>query len=147
MAKKETTKKSATKKKVTAKEKEVKVEELEQVFEEAAPIEEPTEEPAPIEEPDTQEPLEVMNGDPSVVTPVEEEDSSVGDDEDGPYNLDPVSGELVPAEPLREKQEEKPTVSNDEFRKVFEAKVNSQRTKIKLDRSFGLTWNGQEIDY
>lgn len=136
MAKKNTTKKSAKKVKVENKAK-VTVEELE------SPV---------VEETVQEEEVEVMNGDPAVVIPTEEvetfedEPAETFEDEpadeepmvdDGPFMEDPTTGDLVPAEPLREKQEEEAP--------AVEEKITPKKNVIK--RMFGYIWNGQEMDY
>jgi len=118
MTKKETTKKIATKK-VKA-EKKSKVEKIEMIAE--SPIEEPTPEPVPIEEPDQPVQIEVMNGDPAVLT-------------------DPVTENGTVAEPLRARQEEPESV--EETAPVEE--INPQKSIFR--RMFGYIWNGQEMDY
>ena len=115
MTKKETTKKITKKvtKKVTTKAKtnkkpEITQEELEQ----------------PVNE--TVEPeVEIMNGDPSVVTPVEEE---------------PVTDDLTPGEPLEE-------IDNKEQEEKKEPQVETKPKKNVIKRLFGYIWNGQEMDY
>ena len=137
MAKKNTAKKAA--KKIKAENKvNVTVEELE------SPVVEETVE----EEPE----VEVMNGDPAVVIPAEEvetfedEPAETFEDEpadeepmvdDGPFTEDPVTGDLTPAEPLREKQEEEAPAPQE--------KITPKKNVIK--RMFGYIWNGQEMDY
>ena len=129
MAKKNTAKKAA--KKIKAENKvNVTVEELE------SPVVEETVE----EEPE----VEVMNGDPAVVIPTEEvetfEDEPADEEpmvDDGPFMEDPVTGDLTPAEPLREKQEEEAP--------AVEEKITPKKNVIK--RMFGYIWNGQEMDY
>ena len=129
MAKKNTTKKSAKKVKVENKAK-VTVEELE------SPVVEETVQ----EEPE----VEVMNGDPAVVIPTEEvetfEDEPADEEpmvDDGPFMEDPTTGDLVSAEPLREKQEEEAPAPQE--------KITPKKNVIK--RMFGYIWNGQEMDY
>ena len=129
MAKKNTTKKSANKTKVDNKAK-VTVEELE------SPVIEETVEAEPE--------VEVMNGDPAVVIPAEEvetfEDEPADEEpmvDDGPFMKDPTTGDLVPAEPLREKQEEEAP--------AVEEKIIPKKSVIK--HMFGYIWNGQEMDY
>lgn len=129
MAKKNTTKKTAKKIKVENKAK-VTVEELE------SPVVEETVQ----EEPE----VEVMNGDPAVVIPTEEvetfEDEPADEEpmvDDGSFMEDPTTEDLVPAEPLREKQEEEAP--------AVEEKITPKKNVIK--RMFGYIWNGQEMDY
>lgn len=129
MAKKNTAKKAA--KKIKAENKvNVTVEELE------SPVVEETVE----EEPE----VEVMNGDPAVVIPAEEvetfEDEPADEEpmvDDGPFMEDPVTGDLTPAEPLREKQEEETPAPQE--------KITPKKNVIK--HMFGYIWNGQEMDY
>jgi hypothetical protein len=128
MAKKETTKKKATTKKATKKLEEQAPIEV-QEFEEAAALEvvEPQEEAAPAE-------VEVMNGDPAVVTPVEEPAAPMAVDE--PESEDeelPDAAEPVEVEPVKEEApapQEKIKPKNSVFRRMF-----------------GYIWNGQEMDY
>lgn len=127
MAKKETTKKSTKKSESKPK---VTVNELEAAVEQAAPIEEVT-------------PLEVVNGDPAVVAPVEDAAPVVND---VPYSENPVTGELTPAEPLREKQEEPLDAepAQEESQKP-EEEIKPKKNVFK--KMFGYIWNGQEMDY
>ena len=126
MAKKETTKKT-TKKAARKLEEQAPIEVQE--FEEAAALEvvEPQEEAAPAE-------VEVMNGDPAVVTPVEEPAAPMGVDE--PESEDeelPDAAEPVEVEPVKEETpapQEKIKPKNSVFRRMF-----------------GYIWNGQEMDY
>lgn len=155
MAKKETTKKNTTKKvtkKATAA-KTVKNEVKEEV------IEIPT--------------VQVVNGDPAVLEPIgQAEYASTETEPDGPYSIDPVTEELVPAEPLREKQEEiKPAkkkedenpheftslvaeeIVNESQPEEYDAakpakkKIENNHKPSKVKRIFGYFWNGQEMDY
>ena len=143
MAKKNTGKKVAKKPIVKKVEEEVKVEELEQAVDETVQAE---------PEDNATEEVEVMNGDPAVVIPAEEvetfedEPAETFEDEpadeepmvdDGPFMEDPTTGDLVPAEPLREKQEEEAPAPQE--------KITPKKNVIK--RMFGYIWNGQEMDY
>ena len=118
MAKKETTKKKTTKKDVKKLEEQAPIEVQE--FEEAAAlevVEETKVEPeniAPAE-------VEVMNGDPAVVTPVEE------------------------AEPLVEEQEKIEEESVEEETPEPQEEIKPKKNVFK--RMFGYIWNGQEMDY
>ena len=140
MAKKETTKKT-TKKAAKKLEEQAPIEVQE--FEEAAALEvvEPQEEVVPLTTLDEEiegvdeaklnemrreygvkEEVEVMNGDPAVVTPVEEPE---------PLVEESVTEEVIPTEEVDEpapKEQIKPKKS------VFK-------------RMFGYIWNGQEMDY
>ena len=122
MAKKETTKKTVAKKAKTERKPKTKVEEIEKVAE--APAIEVISEPEPIPtENQVEEMIEVMNGDPAVLT-------------------DPVTESGTVAEPLRAKQEEEQE-SVEESAPVEEIKPQ----KSIFRRMFGYIWNGQEMDY
>lgn len=120
MAKKETTKKT-TKKAAKKLEEQAPIEVQE--FEEAAALEvvEPQEEAAPAE-------VEVMNGDPAVVTPVEEPAAPMAvdepelEDEELPEAAEPEEEAPAPKEQIKPK-------------------------KSVFKRMFGYIWNGQEMDY
>lgn len=122
MAKNKTVKK-VTKKSTAKVKEEIKVEELE------SPV---------VEETVQEEEVEVINGDPSVVIPTEE--AEVFEDEpadEEPMVDDQVTEEGVPAEPLRNKQEEEaPTLKEEIIPK-----------KNVIKHLFGYIWNGQEMDY
>ena len=126
MAKKEATKKP-TKKAAKKLEEQAPIEVQE--FEEAAALEvgEEPEDMGPAE-------IEVMNGDPAVVTPVEEPappmavDEPESDDEELPEEW----GESDAAEP----EEEAPA-----------PKEQIKPKKSVFKRMFGYIWNGQEMDY
>ena len=126
MAKKEATKKT-TKKAAKKLEEQAPIEVQE--FEEAAALE-------VVEEPEDMGPaeIEVMNGDPAVVTPVEEPappmavDEPESDDEELPEEW----GESDAAEP----EEEAPA-----------PKEQIKPKKSVFKRMFGYIWNGQEMDY
>ena len=144
MAKKETTKKKTTAKKATKKLEEQAPIEV-QEFEEAAALEvvEPQEEAAPAEvrqeildkikfddavlenlkkeDEKAIEGFETMNGDPAVVTPVEE------------------------AEPLVEEQEKIEEESVEDETPAPQEKIKPKNSVFR--RMFGYIWNGQEMDY
>ena len=144
MAKKETTKKKTTTKKAVKKLEEQAPIEV-QEFEEAAALEvvEPQEEAAPAEvrqeildkikfddavlenlkkeDEKVIEGFETMNGDPAVVTPVEE------------------------AEPLVEEQEKIEEEPVEEETPAPQEKIKPKNSVFK--RMFGYIWNGQEMDY
>ena len=119
MAKKETTKKKTTpKKKAVAKKEELVV--IAQSELEAVPTVE-----------DAEKALEIMNGDPAVVAPVEEE---------APVEVE----EAAPVEEIKaeEPAEEEPT---PEAKKTVHHTENKPKRNI-VSRVFGYLWNGQEMD-
>jgi len=119
MAKKETTKKSTTKKPTTKKtiskerETEIQKEAPKEISEDTDTI-------------DTQ----VMNGDPSVIVPVEEDATNIV--------LDAI-GETI----------EKVVVAPVELAKEIANETKKIENKIarKINNEFGYSWNGQEIDF
>jgi hypothetical protein len=134
MAKKETTKKIT--KKVEKKTKvntkpEITQEELEEPVVPVVTNLDGTTEPAePLRA--KQEPeVEVMNGDPSVVAPVEEA---------APIEEEPVTDDLTPGEPLEE-------IDNKTQEEKKEPQVGTKPKKNVIKRLFGYIWNGQEMDY
>ena len=133
MAKKEATKKT-TKKAAKKLEEQAPIEVQE--FEEAAALE-------VVEEPEDMGPaeIEVMNGDPAVVTPVEEPappmavDEPESDDEELPDDWgEPDAAEPVEVEPVKEEAPAPPQEQIKPKSSVFK-------------RMFGYIWNGQEMDY
>ena len=132
MAKKETTKKKATTKKATKKLEEQAPIEV-QEFEEAAALEVVEETKVEPEDMGPAE-VEVINGDPAVVIPVEEPAAPMAVDE--PESEDeelPDAAEPVEVEPVKEETpapQEKIKPKNSVFRRMF-----------------GYIWNGQEMDY
>lgn len=127
MAKKETTKKSTTKKPTTkkaiSKEKELEIQKevfMETLKERKKEISEDT------DTIDTQ----VMNGDPSVIVPVEEDATNVV--------LDAI-GETI------EKVVEAPVELVKEIANETE-KIENKIAR-KINKEFGYSWNGQEIDF
>ena len=75
--------------------------------------------------------VEVMNGDPSVVAPVEEA---------APVEEEPVTDDLTPGEPLEE-------IDNKAQEEKKEPQVETKPKKNVFKRIFGYIWNGQEMDY
>ena len=133
MAKKEATKKT-TKKAAKKLEEQAPIEVQE--FEEAAALEvvEETADMGPAE-------VEVMNGDPAVVTPVEEPappmavDEPESEDEELPDDWgEPDAAEPVEVEPVKEEASAPP-----------QEQIRPKRNMFK--RVFGYIWNGQEMDY
>lgn len=112
MAKKEAKSKTTKKVKKVVEEAPVEVKE----FEEAAPIEAIEETPSKPEDMGSAE-IEVMNGDPTVVVPVEE------------------------AAPV---EEDTPSV---EIKDIVVEGVEVKEIKNNFRNSFGYLWNGQEVDY
>lgn len=119
MAKKETTKKSTTKKTTTKKaiSKERELEIQKEVFKEIS------------EDADTID-AQVMNGDPSVIVPIEEDATNVV--------LDAI-GETI------EKVVEAPVELVKEI--VNETEKIENKITRKINKEFGYSWNGQEIDF
>lgn len=136
MAKKEATKKT-TKKAAKKLEEQAPIEVQE--FEEAAALEVVEETKVEPEDMGPAE-VEVMNGDPAVVTPVEEPappmavDEPESEDEELPEDWgEPDAAEPVEVEPVKEEApapQEKIKPKNSVFRRMF-----------------GYIWNGQEMDY
>ena len=132
MAKKETTKKGKPGRKPRAKIEKPVIKET--VFEEAAPIEEPTPEPTPVEEPTQPEPvvLDVVNGDPAVVAPVEEKK------EENPFEVSSLVAEEIVTEMRPEEYEAAESVKKKP--------ENNQKPSV-IRKILGYFWNGQEMDY
>ena len=130
MAKKETTKKTATKKKVTVKKEEPVV--VTQSEPEAIPTVE-----------DAEKALDIMNGDPAVVAPVEEEapvEAEIPQDEQAPeVKVEAPAKEIKPAQPA----EEEPVPNAKKM--VHHAENKPKKSVVR--RTFGYLWNGQEMDY
>ena len=162
MAKKETTKKNTTEKKVTKKAttKAAKTTKKKEVVEEKQEVlEVPT--------------VQVVNGDPAVLEPVGQAEFISTEEPEGPYSIDPVTEELKPAEPLREKQKViKPAKKKDEEENPHEftslvaeeivnepqpeeydsakpakKKAENNHKPNKIRKILGYFWNGQEFDY
>lgn len=136
MTKKETTKKAATKKKTAIKKKEEPV-----VITQSEP------EPVPTVE-DAEKALDIMNGDPAVVVPVEEEtpvEEEIPQDEQAPEEEEaaPIE-ETAPVEEIKpeEPAEEEPIPN---ARKIVHHTENKPKKNI-VSRIFGYLWNGQEMD-
>jgi hypothetical protein len=123
MAKKETTKKAASKKKAATKKKEEPV-----VITQSEPEPVPTVEDA---EKALENAFDIMNGDPAVVSPVEEE---------APVEVE----EAAPVEEIKaeEPAEEEPI---PEAKKTVHHTENKPKRNI-VSRVFGYLWNGQEMD-
>lgn len=119
MAKKETTKKATTKKKTTKKKVEAEPKVNVEDFEVAASVDTEVEV--------TEAEVEVMNGDPSVVTPVEE--------------AEPVKEEETPRE------DSNVEVIEIKSETIEESVVEEIKPKNIFKRMFGYIWNGQEMDY
>jgi hypothetical protein len=130
MAKKETTKKKkTTSRKTTSKkiieqvaENIIENSNLEEEMELATDVvEDPIMEDGTVAEPlrakqeDEDPPLEVENGDPAVLAPVEE------------------------------KKKEEPTIEEAAMKATFKT-INNHKSNRLLDKSFGYSWNGMEID-
>lgn len=136
MAKKETAKKAAPKKKkVTVKEEEPVV--ITQSEPEAIPTVE-----------DAEKALDIMNGDPAVVAPVEEEvpvETEIPQDEQAPEEEEaaPIE-EAAPVEEIKpeEPAEEEPIPN---AKKIVHHTENKPKKNI-ISRVFGYLWNGQEMD-
>jgi len=152
MAKKETTKKNTTTKKVTKKATAKKTEKEEV-------LEVPT--------------VQIVNGDPAVLEPVGKSEYISTEEPEGPYSIDPVTEELKPAEPLRDKQNLiKPAVKKNEednphgftslvaeeiinesqpeeydSAKPAKKKIENNHKPNKIRKILGYFWNGQEMDY
>ena len=139
MAKKETAKKAAPKKKkATAKEEEPVV------ITQSEPV--PTVEDA---EKALENALDIMNGDPAVVAPVEEaapveeeipQDEQASEEEEAA----PIE-EAAPVEEIKSEEpaEEEPVPN---ARKIVHHTENKPKRNI-VSRVFGYLWNGQEMDY
>ena len=136
MAKKETAKKATPKKKkVTAKE------------EEPVVITQSEPEQVPIVE-DAEKALDIMNGDPAVVAPVEEaapveeeipQDEQASEEEEAA----PIE-EAAPVEEIKSEEpaEEEPVPN---ARKIVHHTENKPKRNV-VSRVFGYLWNGQEMD-
>jgi hypothetical protein len=132
MAKKETTKKGKPGRKPKAKIEKPVIEET--VLEEPAPIEEPEPEPIPVEEPIQPEPavLDVVNGDPAVVAPAEE------NKEENPFEVSSLVAEEIVTEVQPEEYEAAEPVKK---------KVENKPKPNVIRKILGYFWNGQEMDY
>ena len=140
MAKKETAKKAVPKKKkVTAKEEEPVV------ITQSEPEPVPTVEDA---EKALENALDIMNGDPAVVAPVEEEapvEKEIPQDEQTPEEEEaaPIE-EAAPVDEIKSEEpaEEEPVPN---ARKIVHHTENKPKKNI-ISRLFGYLWNGQEMD-
>ena len=88
--------------------------------------------------------LEVMNGDPTVVTEVEKQDEI--EQEVLEVVSDPIDESGNVAEPLREKQEEVKDFTEEIEKKAFADTFKDTKITNRSDNMFGYSWNGMEMD-